>query len=185
MEIQHTKKRGRITNPDKPQRKRGRPLKDKVKDSIFHITVNTNKRYARGDPSFQRDAQDLLDAMEKTISEEELHEIIKFHYTAPNLSAWTPDFIRSVDTEVVVEKGDQFDQLHCHAMVRIKHTTAVLIDLPALRKKLNGLLGFNVHIKVGVLKAQNSAQTLAQILQAYIRKNVDSDEEESGSEEEE
>lgn len=146
-------------------------LGKKTKTSSFLITINTNKRYPIGPQGQSHTLQLAAEKLRRVTQEfteliEERGNFIRF--MDPEAS-FTSDWIKGVETEGAIERGAQFDQLHAHVGLTIKHYTRIQLDYKKIREFFIIRLNMaNVYVNVQLIPA---GQNPRDILKKYLRKN--------------
>lgn len=142
----------------------------RLKHSNFIITINTNKKVG----VHSKEAEELAERLE-IIGEEVLKELnangFGFKYL-DGQGSWTPQWIKSVETEGTTEIGPKTGFLHLHMMVLLEHWTKVQVDTKELKEYFSEAWGSPVYVNVEYFMEADRAR---EVLRAYIRKNSSND----------
>ena len=125
------------------------PQKQKNKQSIFLLSINTNRTVDKMDQKNREDFKALADAL---FNENEIFDfVIKRYGREP------PEDNLIVDrwTDFNYEVGEENHRLHLHAVIDIKHNSNLLIDLPRLRNFINEKMGYKLNVNLKVEKTNS------------------------------
>lgn len=142
---------------------RGNNGEDKVKQSNFFITLNTNIS-----PSSEMHERDLVKQLGRGIGKmvtehEDMKRIIKFLIPG---HVYSSRYVLSTETEYAVEKGNKQKRLHVHIWLNVEHKSKIHLDLRELKKVASERTGVNVpYCNVRVIR-KNPFQNVRD----YLRK---------------
>lgn len=146
---------GSISNFKKKEEKK-RSLK-----SNFLLTINLNQKYDDDDKFLENDAI----IFDKTINEilNNISEYIKL----PTSDTWSTDYIKSVESDYVIELGTQKGRLHCHILFKFEHFTKIQLDYDKIKAKILKDTGLkNVYMYNRLIRA-SSSQNIMDYLGKY------------------
>lgn len=158
-----------IAGVDNPvQKKTGKTTK--YKRSNFHVTVNTNKRYAPNSEELKTQSINLKKAAKKMTKSKRIGNFIQVMNPK---HIYSEKYVRNIKTLGAVERGSKYNQLHLHLGVSIKHRSQVRMNIPELRKWFTEKMGgTNVHVNVRGFPGRRNP---LDILKNYINKNTEED----------
>jgi hypothetical protein len=105
--------------------------------SNFLLTINLNQKYNDDDKYLENDA--IL--FDKTINDilNDISQYIKL----PSQDVWTTEYIKSVESDYVIELGTQKNRLHCHILFKFEHFTKIQLDYDKIKTKILKDTGLN------------------------------------------
>ena len=109
---------------------------DKVRSSVFVFTVNSNEKMSEDKAeewmAVMRDMwHDPSILLVSTIKE---HQIGEFNQV-------NPEYVKSIETQIVFEVGDKFKKLHMHGSIKVLHTSNIRLaftQIHQILKEFNG-----------------------------------------------
>ena len=114
--------------------------KSKFKFSVFMFTVNSNTNAAKMSVEQVREFKRLIGFI---FEKEKVVE-----YLVDRSSDDPKTNLVELDTNFFFEVAPTTHALHCHGLVRLKHTGNYSLDIPSIRAIIAGILGKKVHINV-------------------------------------
>ncbi len=110
---------------------------------------------------------DLRQSMEDIFSN--LHDYVKILNPEDE---WSRSFIKKTECDSVVERGEKYDQIHCHCFIGISHYTKLQLDRKEIHDKICEDLGLkSVYLsKITVLR-RSTNQDLENWI-SYTEKNL-------------
>ena len=136
---------------------------EKVKQSNFYITVNTNQSYKVNKEGLENDTEVFEGVIKDVLGN------INNYINLPPGTQWDDNTIKDVDIQYVVERGNQKGFLHCHALIKIKHTTNVKLNYKTFKAKIQNDLGLkNIYFKNYISKANDD--NILNYIDKYVKK---------------
>ena len=132
---------------------------EKVKNSTFLVTINTNQSYKKDDTHLNSDIE---------IFDDLINNILNNIDTYIKPEGFNVDKVKTADIDYSLERGNERSFLHCHILLNFSHTTRIQLDLNILKKKILSELGLkNVYINNKLIKNYQNQNILS-----YINKYV-------------
>jgi hypothetical protein len=164
MSVRFENQEVQLTDVQNPiQNKHGKS--HKLKHSNFHITINTNKRHNAESHELIEESQKLKEVADEILSPKVFPQFVIFKQTG---DSWTPLVINNVRTKGAIERGDKFDQVHCHLLVCIDHYSMISINTGAMAAFAKERLGFPVYLHI---RAKGQVRSPEEIWEDYLNKN--------------
>lgn len=138
--------------------------KEKPKYSTFLLTISTNQKYQDNDPHLETDAVFFENTVKDILNN--LGSYVKL----PEGTAWSPDVIKNVDVDYVVEHGKhkKGNALHAHILFRFKHSTKVQLDYNAIKSKILKETGLdNIYMMNKLVKSGMSQNNILDYLDKF------------------
>ena len=103
----------------------------RIKNSNFVLLINPNRKIGPYEEELEPFCQTLKDSVEEIIQnigdylliEEDGHE-------------FTPEWFKKVEAISRVERGEEQDRVHCHALVCVSHYSKIKLDLGKIRERI-------------------------------------------------
>ena len=123
----------------------------KPKQTNFLLTINTNQQYKEDDDDLQNDIE-VFDGSVK-----ELLNNIEQYIKLPETDKWDDHFIKDIDIDYVLERGQKKGQLHIHILFKIKHLTKIQLNYDKIKDKIKTDLGLtNIYMQNKLLRMSNN-----------------------------
>ena len=87
--------------------------REKILNSNFLLTINTNQRYPENDKDLEND----IEVFDTTV--QNILNNVGDYVNLPNEHKFDEHFIKNVDIDYTIEKGGKNNQLHIHIMFKI------------------------------------------------------------------
>ena len=114
-----------------------------VKDSVFHVTLNTNTRIDVPDSEIEPYVKGLQDAANLLFGDVEyMKRIVKFPYAEDN-GEFDSNHILAVDTTTRVEIGKDDahgKRLHLHVIFKLTHKSRIHLVFHKVKSEMNSIL---------------------------------------------
>ncbi len=134
----------------------------KPKQTNFLLTINTNQQYKEDDEDLQNDIE-VFDGSVK-----ELLNNIEQYINLPDTDKWDDHFIKDIDIDYVLERGQKKGQLHIHILFKIKHLTKIQLNYDKIKEKIKTDLGLtNIYMQNKLLKMSNN-DSIVDYLNKYV-----------------
>jgi hypothetical protein len=127
--------RSKVSNVRAKQKKKP---ERRIKHSNFIFTINTNQRIGPYDERLEEFCDSLKDCMSDIFSN--LHDYVKI--LEPD-HEWSREYIKKAECDSVVERGEKFDQIHCHCFIGISHYSKLQLD----RKEIHDRICSDLDLK--------------------------------------
>jgi hypothetical protein len=151
------KVKGKIQNLEKEEKNK-KPI-----HSNFLLTINTNQQYKSNDEHLQND----IEFFENTIKNI-LNNIDQYIDIRNDGDIWDDDTIKDVDVDYIIERGTKKGQIHCHALIKIKHFTRLQLDYKKLKEKVKKDLGLkNIYLNNRLVRNSGS-ENIVEYLNKYV-----------------
>lgn len=132
---------------------------EKIKNSTFLLTINTNCSYKENDKNLENDIE-VFDELIKNV----LNNIDT--YIKPDNFDY--EKIKTADIDYTIERGGERGFIHCHILLNFSHTTKIQLDVNLIKQKIINELGLkNVYINNKLIKNYQNQNILS-----YINKYV-------------
>jgi hypothetical protein len=135
---------------------------EKLKQTNYLLTINTNCQYKDGDKHLDDDIEIFNESINDLLNH------IDSYVRLPETDKWNDDFIKNCDIDYTIERGTIKNQLHIHIMIKIRHNTKIQLDYEKIKNKICSDLGLkNVYMYNRLLKPSQSENIID-----YINKYV-------------
>ena len=132
---------------------------EKIKNSTFLLTINTNQSYKENDKHLENDIEVFDDCVNNV-----LNNIDK--YIKPE--GFDSEKVKTADIDYTIERGGERGFIHCHILLNFSHTTRIQLDVNLIKQKIINELGLkNVYINNKLIKNYQNQNILS-----YINKYV-------------
>jgi uncharacterized alkaline shock family protein YloU len=129
--------------------------REKILNSNFLLTINTNQRYPENDKDLEND----IEVFDTTI--QNILNNVDDYVNLPNDHKFDEHFIKNVDIDYTIEKGTKNNQLHIHIMFKFKHKTKVQLNYEKIKDKIKKDLGLqNVYMYNRLIRNSGSDNIL-------------------------
>ena len=129
--------------------------REKILKSNFLLTINTNQRYPENDKDLENDIE-VFDATIQGILNN-VGDYIKL----PDGHKFDEHFIKDVDIDYTIERGNKNNQLHIHIMFKFKHKTKIQLNYEKIKEKITKDLGLpNVYLYNRLIRNSGSDNIL-------------------------
>lgn len=138
---------------------KGSENEDKIKHSVFMITINTNKNLAK--KYVKNNAEKLLGVQDKYTQSDDVQKFnrsIKFIFTAPKVyeyiiekrpgHTFDPKKIIKYGWKYSIEQGKKFGKIHAHIMMKIDHKMFIGINQEKIRTFYKNMFGTSIHLNI-------------------------------------
>jgi hypothetical protein len=134
----------------------------KPKQSNFLLTINTNQQYKDDDEHLDND----IEVFDSTIKD--LLNNVEQYINLPEMDKWDDQFIKDIDIDYVLERGQKKEQLHIHILFKIKHHTKIQLNYDKIKNKITTDLGLhNVYMQNKLLKMSTN-DNIVDYLNKYV-----------------
>ena len=134
----------------------------KPKQSNFLLTINTNQQYKEDDEGLKNDIE-VFD-----VSVKESLNNIEQYINLPETDKWDDHFIKDIDIDYVLERGQKKGQLHIHILFKIKHLTKIQLNYDKIKDKIKTDLGLtNIYMQNKLLRMSNN-DSIVDYLNKYV-----------------
>ena len=123
----------------------------KVKNSTFLLTINTNCSYKETDKHLEDDIKIFDDCVNNV-----LNNIDKYIKS----DGFDSEKVKTADIDYTIERGGERGFIHCHILLNFSHTTRIQLDVKLIKQK-------NVYINNKLIKNYQNQNILS-----YINKYV-------------
>ena len=132
---------------------------EKIKNSTFLLTINTNQSYKENDKHLDNDIEIFDDCVNNI-----LNNIDKYIKT----DGFDVERVKDANIDYSVEIGTERRFIHCHILLNFSHTTRIQLDVNLIKQKIINELGLkNVYINNKLIKNYQNQNILS-----YINKYV-------------
>jgi hypothetical protein len=139
--------------------------KKKAKNSNFALLINTNQRFGKYDEDALPYAKKLTRVVKQILDNPKKY--LKF---LEGDVPWTTEYVKSIHGACYTEYGEQFGQIHCHAVICCRHRTKLQLDLDKIKQHICDKMGLeNIFIRCNILR--DSTNHCLQNYVDYIKKN--------------
>jgi hypothetical protein len=115
--------------------------REKILNSNFLLTINTNQRYPENDKDLEND----IEVFDSTI--QNILNNVGDYINLPSDHKFDEHFIKDVDIDYTIEKGTKNNQLHIHIMFKFKHKTKIQLNYEKIKEKIKTDLGLtNIYM---------------------------------------
>lgn len=145
-------------------RQKREKAKEKSKYSCFLVTINTNQRYKADDQYMESDSE----FFENIVRTEILEKLPDYVNVMQEGHSWSNDHIDGVDVDYILERGEKYNALHAHILIKIKHRSKVQLNYKTMKQRVVERLGLkNVYFDCKLVRP-----TSDDWLKDYIYKTV-------------
>jgi len=132
---------------------------EKIKNSTFLLTINTNQSYKQNDKHLDNDIE---------IFDELINNILNNIDTYIKTDSFDYEKVKTADIDYAIETGNERGYLHCHILLNFSHTTKIQLDVNLIKQKIINELGLkNIYIQNKLIKNYQNQNILS-----YINKYV-------------
>ena len=132
---------------------------EKIKNSTFLLTINTNQSYKTNDKNLENDIEvfdDLINNILNNIDQ----------YIKPD--GFDVEKVKTADIDYTIERGNERGFIHCHILLNFSHTTRIQLDVNTIKQNIINELGLkNVYINNKLIKNYQNQNILS-----YINKYI-------------
>ena len=147
--------KGKIQDMNKKEKNKA-PLR-----SNFLLTINTNQRYPDEDPNLTSD----IEIFDKTI--QEILNNIGSYVNLTEGHTFDDTYIKDVDIDYTVERGQKNHQLHIHILFKFTHLTRIQLNYTKIKAKITGDLGLTNVYMYNRLVRNNGSQNILDYIDKY------------------
>ena len=150
------KVKGKIQNLEKEEKNK-KPI-----HSNFLLTINTNQQYKENDQHLKNDIQFFENTIKDVLNH--IDQYVEIRNEGDN---WDDDTIKDIDIDYVIERGTKKGQIHCHALIKIKHFTRLQLNYKKMKQKIQHDLGLpNIYLNNRLVRNSGS-ETIVEYLNKY------------------
>ena len=132
---------------------------EKIKNSTFLLTINTNQSYKETDKHLENDIE-VFDSL--------INNILNHIDTYIKPEGFDSEKVKNADIDYSIERGGERGFIHCHILLNFSHTTRIQLDVNLIKNKIINELGLNnVYINNKLIKKYQNQNILS-----YINKYV-------------
>jgi hypothetical protein len=146
--------KGNIQNLDKKER-------EKILNSNFLLTINTNQRYPENDKDLEND----IACFDTTIQNILNH--VGDYVNLPEGDKFDEHFIKDVDIQYTIERGNKNGQLHIHLLMKFKHKTKIQLNYDKIKGKIKTDLGLTNIYMYNKLVRNSGSDNILDYLNKY------------------
>ena len=115
--------------------------REKILNSNFLLTINTNQRYPENDKDLEND----IECFDATI--QSILNNVGDYINLPSDHKFDEHFIKDVDIDYTIERGNKNGQLHIHLLMKFKHKTKIQLNYEKIKEKIKTDLGLtNIYM---------------------------------------
>jgi uncharacterized alkaline shock family protein YloU len=115
--------------------------REKILNSNFLLTINTNQRYPENDKDLEND----IEVFDSTI--QNILNNVGDYINLPSEHKFDEHFIKDVDIDYTIERGNKNGQLHIHLLMKFKHKTKIQLNYEKIKEKIKTDLGLtNIYM---------------------------------------
>lgn len=138
--------------------------KRRLKWSNFYITINTNQQFDAGNEGLAPFVARFEAVANSIFSDTAIVNFLEVKVPDHSMS---PEHIRSIGVECVIERGGKNKTIHLHALVKVSHWTQVHLCYDKIREKITKDMKLsNVYMKNTLYRNAGDS------LQKYVYKDV-------------
>jgi hypothetical protein len=134
----------------------------KPKQSNFLLTINTNQQYKDDDEHLDND----IEVFDSTIKD--LLNNVEQYINLPETDKWDDHFIKDIDIDYVLERGQKKGQLHIHILFKIKHHTKIQLNYDKIKNKITTDLGLHNGYMQNKLLKMSTNDNIVDYLNKYV-----------------
>jgi len=129
--------------------------KEKILNSNFLLTINTNQRYPENDKDLEND----IEVFDTTV--QNILNNVGDYVKLPSEHKFDEHFIKNVDIDYTIEKGTKNNQLHIHIMFKFKHKSKIQLNYEKIKDKIKKDLGLeNIYLYNRLIRNSGSDNIL-------------------------
>jgi len=129
--------------------------KEKILNSNFLLTINTNQRYPENDKDLEND----IEVFDTTV--QNILNNVGDYVNLPSEHKFDEHFIKNVDIDYTIEKGTKNNQLHIHIMFKFKHKSKIQLNYEKIKDKIKKDLGLeNIYLYNRLIRNSGSDNIL-------------------------
>ena len=136
--------------------------REKILNSNFLLTINTNQRYPENDKDLENDIE-VFDATIQNILNN-----VGDYINLPSDHKFDEHFIKDVDIDYTIEKGTKNNQLHIHIMFKFKHKTKIQLNYEKIKEKITKDLGLDNVYLFNRLIRNSGSDNILDYLNKYV-----------------
>jgi hypothetical protein len=136
--------------------------REKILNSNFLLTINTNQRYPENDKDLEND----IEVFDSTI--QNILNNVGDYINLPSDHKFDEHFIKDVDIDYTIEKGTKNNQLHIHIMFKFKHKTKIQLNYEKIKEKITKDLGLDNVYLFNRLIRNSGSDNILDYLNKYV-----------------
>jgi len=136
--------------------------REKILNSNFLLTINTNQRYPENDKDLEND----IEVFDSTI--QNILNNVGDYINLPSDHKFDENFIKDVDIDYTIEKGTKNNQLHIHIMFKFKHKTKIQLNYEKIKEKITKDLGLDNVYLFNRLIRNSGSDNILDYLNKYV-----------------
>ena len=136
--------------------------REKILNSNFLLTINTNQRYPENDKDLEND----IECFDATI--QSILNNVGDYINLPSDHKFDEHFIKDVDIDYTIEKGTKNNQLHIHIMFKFKHKTKIQLNYEKIKEKIKTDLGLTNIYMYNKLVRNSGNDNILDYLNKYV-----------------
>jgi len=136
--------------------------REKILNSNFLLTINTNQRYPENDKDLEND----IEVFDSTI--QNILNNVGDYINLPSDHKFDEHFIKDVDIDYTIEKGTKNNQLHIHIMFKFKHKTKIQLNYEKIKEKIKTDLGLDNVYLFNRLIRNSGSDNILDYLNKYV-----------------
>ena len=136
--------------------------REKILNSNFLLTINTNQRYPENDKDLEND----IEVFDTTI--QNILNNVGDYINLPSDHKFDEHFIKDVDIDYTIEKGTKNNQLHIHIMFKFKHKTKIQLNYEKIKEKITKNLGLDNVYLFNRLIRNSGSDNILDYLNKYV-----------------
>lgn len=117
---------------------------DKIKKSVFAITINSQKNVERMTPILR---EKFLNILNHLFTQDNILDFVDCREGFPCLRN-SPECLVQMTADYKIEVGEQYGKIHAHALVEIDHRSVIQVNLRALKSLFREYMGYSLHVNV-------------------------------------
>jgi len=136
--------------------------REKILNSNFLLTINTNQRYPENDKDLEND----IEVFDSTI--QNILNNVGDYINLPSDHKFDEHYIKDVDIDYTIEKGTKNNQLHIHIMFKFKHKTKIQLNYEKIKEKITKDLGLDNVYLFNRLIRNSGSDNILDYLNKYV-----------------
>ena len=100
---------------------------EKIKNSTFLVTINTNQSYKESDPNLENDIE---------VFEDLVNNILNNIDTYIKPEGFDDKKVKTADIDYTIEVGQERHFIHCHILLNFSHTTRIQLNIDTIKQKI-------------------------------------------------
>jgi len=136
--------------------------REKILNSNFLLTINTNQRYPENDKDLEND----IEVFDSTI--QNILNNVGDYINLPSDHKFDEHYIKDVDIDYTIEKGTKNNQLHIHIMFKFKHKTKIQLNYEKIKEKIKTDLGLDNVYLFNRLIRNSGSDNILDYLNKYV-----------------